>query len=74
MVMVGLLRQDRVANQEVLDRAGSTSIEPMLLKARLPWIGYVIRMSDSHIPRQLLYGEHEQTRKAQTEVHKHPDK
>ena len=49
--------QDRVTNQEVLDRAGSTSIESLLLKAQLRWTGHVIRMSDSRIPRQLLYGE-----------------
>ena len=49
--------QDRVTNQEVLERTGSTSIEPMLQKAQLRWTGHVVRMSDSRIPRQLLYGE-----------------
>ena len=46
----------RVTNQEVLDRAGSTGIESMLLKPQLPWTGHVMRMTDSRIPRQLLYG------------------
>ena len=46
-----------MTNQEVLDRAGSTSIESMLPKAQLRWTGHVIRMSDSCIPRQVLYGE-----------------
>ena len=49
--------QDRVANQDVLDRAGSTSIESMQLKVQLRWTGHVIRMIDSRTPRQLLYGE-----------------
>ena len=49
--------QDRVTNQEVLDRANSTSIESLLLKAQMRWTGHVIRMEDSRIPRQVLYGE-----------------
>ena len=49
--------QDRNTNQEVLDRAESPSIESMLLKAQLRWTGHVVRMDDSRIPRQLMYGE-----------------
>ena len=55
--LMGIRWQDRVTNQEVLDRAGSSSIESMLLKAQLRRTGHVIRMSDSCIPKQLLYGE-----------------
>ena len=54
---MGICWQDRETNQEVLDRTGSTSIESMLLKAQLRWTGHVIRMSDSRIPRRLLYDE-----------------
>ena len=49
--------QDRVTNQEVLDRANSTSIEAKILQAQLRWTGHVIRMDEMRIPRQLLYGE-----------------
>ncbi|KAI8491112.1 PtdIns(3,5)P(2) sythesis regulation factor [Branchiostoma belcheri] len=49
--------QDKISNQEVLDRAQSSSIEALLLKAQLRWSGHVSRMDDSRIPRQLLYGE-----------------
>ena len=56
-MIMGIHWQGRVTNQEVLDRAGSTSIESMLLKARLRWTGHAIRMSDSRIPRQLMYDE-----------------
>ena len=49
--------QDRVTNQEVLDRADSTSIESLLLKAQMRWTGHVVRMDGSRIPRQVMYGE-----------------
>ena len=56
-MIMGIRWQDRVTNQDVLDRAGSTSMESMLLKAQLRWTGHAIRMSNSRTPRQLLYGE-----------------
>ena len=49
--------QDRVLNQEVLERASTTSIEAMIIKAQLRWTGHVIQMDESRIPRQLFYGE-----------------
>ena len=39
--------QDRVSNQKVLERANTTSIEAMILKAQLRWTGHVIRMDGS---------------------------
>ncbi|XP_056673427.1 uncharacterized protein LOC130457275 [Monodelphis domestica] len=49
--------QDRITNQEVLDRANSTSIEVMVLKTQLRWSGHVICMDPQRIPRQVFYGE-----------------
>ena len=49
--------QDRITNQEVLDRAATTCIEAKILQAQLRWCGHVIRMEESRIPRQLFYGE-----------------
>ena len=40
--IMGIRWQDRVTNQEVLDRAGSASMESMILKAELRWTGHVI--------------------------------
>ena len=34
--------QDRITNQEVLDRAGSTSIEAKILQAQLRWSGHAM--------------------------------
>ena len=56
-MIMGIFWQESVTNQEAMDRAGSTCIEPKLLKAHLRGSGHIIRMSDSCIPRQLLYGE-----------------
>ena len=49
--------QDRITNVEVLDRAQCTSIEALLIKAQLRWVGQIVRMDDPRMPRQLLYGE-----------------
>lgn len=48
--------QDRVSNQEVLDRANLTSIEATILKTQLRWTGHVIRMDSQRIPKQVFYG------------------
>ncbi|XP_056674919.1 uncharacterized protein LOC130457479 [Monodelphis domestica] len=45
--------QDRITNQEVLDRANSTSIEV----TQLQWSGHVICMDPQRIPRQVFYGD-----------------
>ena len=52
--------QDRVANKEVLDRACSTSIEALLLKAQMRWTSHVIPMDGNRVPIQVMYGELEE--------------
>ena len=49
--------QDRVTNNEVLDRAKTTSLLTILRQRRLRWLGHVCRMEDGRIPKDLLYGE-----------------
>ena len=49
--------RDRVSNVAILRRCKVSGIEAMLLKAQLRWCGHVIRMPDSRIPKQLLYGQ-----------------
>ena len=55
--ILGICWQDRVTNLQVLDRANSSSIKSMLIKAHLRWVGHVIRMEDYRMPKRLLYGE-----------------
>ena len=42
----------------------------MILKAQLRWTSHVIRMDESRIPRQLLYGELSQGRRKQGQPEK----
>ena len=49
--------QDRVPNVEVLKKVGIPSMQALLGKRRLRWLGHVHRMDNSRIPRQILYGE-----------------
>ena len=46
-----------VTNVEVLERAGVTSIETMLLKSQLRWAGHVSRMQDHRLPKIAMNGE-----------------
>ena len=49
--------QDRVSNLQVLEKSGLPSIESLLIQRQLRWTGHVVRMSDSRIPKMLLYGQ-----------------
>ena len=49
--------QDKIPNTEVLERAQLPSVVTTMRKAQTRRAGHVSRMSDSRIPKQLLYGE-----------------
>jgi hypothetical protein len=55
--LLGIKWQDKVTNNEVLERCTTTGIEAMLITAQLRWAGHVMRMDDTRMPKQLLYGE-----------------
>ena len=55
--ILNIKRQDRVSNLQVLDIAESTTIEAVILKSPLCWVGHVIRMEDNRLPKQLMFGE-----------------
>ena len=46
-----------VTNAAVLEKAGSLSMHLMLCQRRLRWLGYVHRMEDGRIPKDLLCGQ-----------------
>ena len=41
----------------VLERAYTTSIEKRIITNQMHWVGHLVRMEDSRIPKQLSYGE-----------------
>ena len=45
------------ADTEVLERASCLSIEARITLHHMRWVGHVIRMDDTRIPKQIFYGE-----------------
>ena len=48
--------QDTIHDMVVLERAGISSVHTLLPKAQARWAGHVVRMLNSRLPKQLLYG------------------
>jgi endonuclease/exonuclease/phosphatase family metal-dependent hydrolase len=53
----GIRWEDMVPDTEVLSRADVCGLEFYLMKHQLRWAGHVVRMSDSRIPKQLLFSQ-----------------
>ena len=49
--------QDKISKTEVLQKAKMPSIITFMRKVQIRWAGYVTRMPDVRIAKQLLYGE-----------------
>ena len=54
---MGISWQDRVTNAEVLRRAKMIGIEALIMQAQLRWVGYVIRMDDTRLPKMVFFSE-----------------
>ena len=55
--ILGIKWQVKVSNLEALERNDCSSIETILLKAQMGWVGHVIRMDEYRMSRRLLCGE-----------------
>ena len=55
--ILGLTWKDKVPHAEMLTRTGLQSIESMLLRIQLRWVGHVCRMPSERYPRRVLYGQ-----------------
>ena len=49
--------QDHITNTEVLRRADTLSIDTILLKMQLRWMGHVLRMDDERLPKAILFSQ-----------------
>jgi len=57
IIILGLTWADRIPHVEILQRTGCFSIEALIIKRQLCWIGHVMRMPENSLPRKLFYGE-----------------
>ena len=48
---MGIKWQDKIMNNEVLQRAKIDGMEAMLMRAQLRWVGHAQRMSDNRMPK-----------------------
>jgi exonuclease III len=55
--ILGLTWRDRVPHSEILMRTGCLSLEAIMYRRQLRWLGHVVRMPDDRLPKQVLYGE-----------------
>jgi len=55
--LLGITWRDYVSDVEVLRIAGMPSVEALLSAANIRWAGHVARMSDSRLPKAIMYGE-----------------
>lgn len=54
---LGISWQDRVHNNDVLERASIPSMLALLFQRRLRWLGHVRRMENGRMPKDVLHGE-----------------
>ena len=62
--ILGISWQEKITNTEVLSRVSLPSMFTLLRRRRLRWTGHVCRMQDGRIPKDLLYGELSQGKRA----------
>ena len=55
--MIGVTWQDHMSNEQLFKLTGQPPLTNLLRRKRLTWLGHVVRMASTHIPRRLLYWE-----------------
>ena len=55
--ILGITWRDKIPHRSILAKTKCPSLECLLKRNQLRWIGHVIRMPDNRLPKQLLYGE-----------------
>ena len=60
--ILGIRRQDKIPNTDVLERAGLPSVFTLLSQRRLRWLGHIRRMDDGRIPKDKALSESSRSR------------
>ena len=55
--ILGITWRDKIPHRTILERTKCVSLENIVNRNRLRWVGHVARMTDNRLPKQLLYGE-----------------
>ena len=55
--ILGVTWQDHTPYDAIYERTNTTSIESILTKRHLQWVGHVLRMAEDRLPRQILCGQ-----------------
>lgn len=55
--IMGISWKDRVSNTEVLRRTAMPGIEALIMRAQLRWVGHVVRMEDTRLPKMFFFSE-----------------
>ena len=54
----------KVTNKEILERTGLPSMEDLLIRKNLRWTGHLMMMSPDRLPKQVLYSQLSQKKRA----------
>jgi len=55
--LLGITWKDKVRNEEIRKNTGLRKLEIIIKERRLRWLGHVLRMDDSRIPRKAIQWE-----------------
>jgi len=55
--LLGITWKDNVRNEEIRKTTGRQKLELVIKERRLRWLGHVLRMEDSRVPRQAIQWE-----------------
>ena len=55
--IMGISWKDQIPNTEVLRRAALPGIEALIMMAQMRWVGHVVRMNDTRLPKTIFFSE-----------------
>ena len=56
-MVLGTRLTDRISNSRLYEKCGSIPLSRAIMKERLTWLGYALRMKDYRLPKIVLFGQ-----------------